>query len=169
MTTTRFAHHRLDAFHVARGALVAGDALVKKLSRGVQGARRSDAARACSARTSILRRPRRARDTTWRRRVRCARAECSRPRRLSRGHMRSGLVGEERRRTGCSWSSTGWRRCLRWLRGSGGSAGGCGRPSGRPRLGCAAACAVAARGEGLGESGYGERGSRRGPGETLDS
>jgi hypothetical protein len=34
MTTTRFAHHRLDAFHVARGALVAGDALVKKLPRG---------------------------------------------------------------------------------------------------------------------------------------
>ncbi len=34
MHTTRFAHHRLDAFHVARGALVAGDALVRKLPRG---------------------------------------------------------------------------------------------------------------------------------------
>src|ERR1700689_4230916 len=34
MQTTRFAHHRLDAFHVARSALVAGDALVRKLPRG---------------------------------------------------------------------------------------------------------------------------------------
>jgi four helix bundle protein len=34
MNTTRFAHHRLDAFHVARSALVAGDALVRKLPRG---------------------------------------------------------------------------------------------------------------------------------------
>ena len=34
MHTTRFAHHRLDAFHVARTALVAGDALVRKLPRG---------------------------------------------------------------------------------------------------------------------------------------
>ena len=29
-----FAHHRLDAFHVSRDALVAGDALVKQLPRG---------------------------------------------------------------------------------------------------------------------------------------
>jgi hypothetical protein len=34
MHTTRFAHHRLHAFHVARSALVAGDALVRKLPRG---------------------------------------------------------------------------------------------------------------------------------------
>ena len=34
MQTTRFAHHRLDAFHVPRSARVAGDALVKKLPRG---------------------------------------------------------------------------------------------------------------------------------------
>jgi len=34
MRTTRFAHHRLDAFHVARNALVAGDAIVRKLPRG---------------------------------------------------------------------------------------------------------------------------------------
>jgi len=34
MHPTRFAHHRLDAFHVARRALVAGDAIVRKLPRG---------------------------------------------------------------------------------------------------------------------------------------
>jgi hypothetical protein len=34
MQNTRFAHHRLDAFHVSRDALVLGDALVKKLPRG---------------------------------------------------------------------------------------------------------------------------------------
>ena len=34
MQIARFAHHRLDAFHVAREALVAGDALVKQLPRG---------------------------------------------------------------------------------------------------------------------------------------
>ena len=34
MNTTRFAHHRLDAFHVALEALVAGDAIVGKLPRG---------------------------------------------------------------------------------------------------------------------------------------
>ena len=34
MNTTRFAHHRLDAFFVAKSALVAGDAMVKKLPRG---------------------------------------------------------------------------------------------------------------------------------------
>lgn len=34
MNTNRFAHHRLDAFFVAKTALVAGDAIVKKLPRG---------------------------------------------------------------------------------------------------------------------------------------
>ena len=34
MQIARFSHHRLDAFHVAREALVAGDALVKQLPRG---------------------------------------------------------------------------------------------------------------------------------------
>ena len=34
MQIARFAHHRLDAFHVSRDALVAGDALVKQLPRG---------------------------------------------------------------------------------------------------------------------------------------
>ena len=34
MHMTRFAHHKLDAFHVAKGALVAGDAIVRKLPRG---------------------------------------------------------------------------------------------------------------------------------------
>ena len=34
MHPTRFAHHRLDAFHVARRALAAGDAIVRKLPRG---------------------------------------------------------------------------------------------------------------------------------------
>lgn len=34
MNSNRFAHHRLDAFFVAKAALVAGDAIVKKLPRG---------------------------------------------------------------------------------------------------------------------------------------
>ena len=34
MQIARFAHHRLDAFVVAREALCAGDALVKNLPRG---------------------------------------------------------------------------------------------------------------------------------------
>jgi four helix bundle protein len=34
VNTTRFAHHSLDAFHVAKRALVGGDALVRKLPRG---------------------------------------------------------------------------------------------------------------------------------------
>lgn len=34
MNTNRFTHHRLDAFFVAKKALVAGDAMVKKLPRG---------------------------------------------------------------------------------------------------------------------------------------
>jgi hypothetical protein len=33
MRSTRFAHRKLDAFHVARSALVAGDA-IRKLPRG---------------------------------------------------------------------------------------------------------------------------------------
>ncbi len=32
--TTRFAHHRLDAFHVAKSALVLGDTLVRRIPRG---------------------------------------------------------------------------------------------------------------------------------------
>ena len=34
MQPTRFAHSRLDAYHVAKEALVRGDALVKALPRG---------------------------------------------------------------------------------------------------------------------------------------
>ncbi len=34
MQIARFTHHRLDAFHVSRDALVAGDALVRQLPRG---------------------------------------------------------------------------------------------------------------------------------------
>jgi four helix bundle protein len=71
MLTTRFAHHRLDAFHVAKSALVAGDAIVRRLPRGYQ-LRRS----LLGAHLNLTEAA--ARDGNDRRqRFRCARAECN--------------------------------------------------------------------------------------------
>ena len=75
MQPTRFAHHRLEAFHVAKRALAAGDALVRKLPRGY-GALADQLRRALLA--SYLQLTEAAvRDGNDRKlRFRCARAEC---------------------------------------------------------------------------------------------
>lgn len=73
---TRFAHHRLDAFHVSRDALVQGDALCKKLPRGY-GALADQMRRALLGAYLNLTEAA-ARDGNDRRqRFRCARAECN--------------------------------------------------------------------------------------------
>src|ERR1700733_7418625 len=72
----RFAHHSLDAFHVSRDALVAGDALVKKLPRGY--APLGDQMRRAFLGAYLQLTEAAARDGHDRRqRFRCARAECN--------------------------------------------------------------------------------------------
>src|SRR6185312_5955806 len=72
----RFAHHRLDAFHVARSALVSGDALVRKLPRGY--AVLGDQLRRALLGAYLNLTEAAARDGHDRRqRFRCARAECN--------------------------------------------------------------------------------------------
>ena len=76
MHTTRFAHHRLDAFHVAKSALVAGDALVRKLPRGYGPL--GDQMRRALLGAYLNLTEAAARDGNDRRqRFRCARAECN--------------------------------------------------------------------------------------------
>lgn len=72
----RFAHHRLDAFHVAKRALVAGDTLVGKLPRGY--AKLGDQLRRALLGAYLQLTEAAARDGQDRRqRFRCARAECN--------------------------------------------------------------------------------------------
>ena len=93
MNTTRFAHHRLDAFHVAKHALVAGDALVKKLPRGY-GALGDQTRRALLGAYLNLTEAA-ARDGNDRRqRFRCARAECNEAAAAIEGAFALGLLGE---------------------------------------------------------------------------
>jgi four helix bundle protein len=74
--TTRFAHHRLDAFHVAKSALVAGDAIVRKLPRGYGSL--ADQLRRALLGAYLNLTEAAARDGNDRRqRFRCARAECN--------------------------------------------------------------------------------------------
>jgi len=76
MHTTRFAHHRLDAFHVAKSALVAGDAIVRKLPRGYGSL--ADQLRRALLGAYLNLTEAAARDGNDRRhRFRCARAECN--------------------------------------------------------------------------------------------
>ena len=76
MHTTRFAHHRLDAFHVAKDALVAGDALARKLPRGYGPL--ADQLRRALLGAYLQLTEATARDGTDRRqRFRCARGECN--------------------------------------------------------------------------------------------
>jgi four helix bundle protein len=76
MRTTQFAHHRLDAFHVARSALVAGDALVCKLPRGYGPL--ADQMRRALLGAYLNLTEAAARDGNDRRqRFRCARGECN--------------------------------------------------------------------------------------------
>jgi four helix bundle protein len=74
--TTRFAHHRLDAFHVAKSALVAGDAIVRKLPRGYGPL--ADQLRRALLGAYLNLTEAAARDGNDRRqRFRCSRAECN--------------------------------------------------------------------------------------------
>jgi len=76
MHRTRFTHHRLDAFHVARRALVAGDAITRRLPRGY-GSLAEQLRRALLGAYLNLTEAA-ARDGNDRRqRFRCARAECN--------------------------------------------------------------------------------------------
>jgi four helix bundle protein len=76
MQPTRFAHHRLDAFHVALRALTAGDALVRKLPRGYGTL--ADQTRRALLGAYLNLTEAAARDGHDRRqRFRCARAECN--------------------------------------------------------------------------------------------
>ena len=93
MQATRFAHHRLDAFHVARGALVAGDALVRKLPRGY-GPLADQMRRALLAAYLQLTEAA-ARDGNDRRqRFRCARGECNEAAAAVEAGLALGLLGE---------------------------------------------------------------------------
>ena len=76
MDTTRFSHHRLDAFHVALRALVAGDALVRSLPRGY--APLGDQTRRALLGAYLQLTEAAAREGNDRRqRFRCAKAECN--------------------------------------------------------------------------------------------
>ena len=93
MHTTRFAHHKLDAFHVARNALVAGDALIRKLPRGYGPL--GDQMRRALLGAYLNLTEAAARDGNDRRqRFRCARAECNEAAAAVEAAAALGLVGE---------------------------------------------------------------------------
>ena len=93
MTITRFAHHRLDAFHTAKRALVAGDALVRKLPRGYGPL--GDQLRRALLGTYLQLTEAAARDGSDRRqRFRCARAECNEAAAAVEGALALGLITE---------------------------------------------------------------------------
>jgi four helix bundle protein len=76
MPTHRFSHHRLDAFQVAKSALVAGDALVRALPRGYSAL--ADQTRRALLGAYLNLTEAAAREGADRRqRFRCARAECN--------------------------------------------------------------------------------------------
>jgi four helix bundle protein len=94
MQNTRFAHHRLDAFHVSRDALVLGDALVKKLPRGY--APLGDQLRRALLGAYLQLTEAAARDGNDRRqRFRCARAEANEAAAAAEAAVALGLVAHE--------------------------------------------------------------------------
>jgi four helix bundle protein len=87
----RFAHHRLDAFHIALAALVAGDALVKKFPRGYGPL--ADQTRRALLGTYLQLTEAAARDGNDRRqRFRCSRAECNEAAAAIEGALALGLA-----------------------------------------------------------------------------
>ena len=93
MHTTRFTHHRLDAFHTARTALVAGDALSRKLPRGYGPL--ADQMRRALLGAYLNLTEAAARDGNDRRaRFRCARAECNEAAAAVEAALALALVGE---------------------------------------------------------------------------
>lgn len=76
MQTTRFSHHRLDAFQIALQSLARGDAIVRKLPRGYGPL--ADQLRRALLGAYLQLTEAAARDGQDRRqRFRCARAECN--------------------------------------------------------------------------------------------
>jgi len=93
MHTARFAHHKLDAFHVAKRALVAGDALARDLPRGYGPL--ADQMRRALLGAYLQLSEAAARDGNDRRqRFRCARGECNEAAAAIEGAYALGLVGE---------------------------------------------------------------------------
>ena len=93
MHTTRFAHHRLDAFHVAKDALVLGDALVRKLPRGYGPL--ADQLRRALLGAYLQLTEAAARDGNDRRqRFRCARGECNEAAAAVEAALALGLIPE---------------------------------------------------------------------------
>jgi four helix bundle protein len=93
MHTTRFAHYRLDAFHVAKEALVGGDALVRKLPRGYGPL--ADQTRRALLGAYLQLTEAAARDGNDRRqRFRCARGECNEAAAAIEGALALGLIAE---------------------------------------------------------------------------
>jgi four helix bundle protein len=91
MIPTRFAHHKLDAFHVAKSALIAGDALVRSLPRGYGPL--ADQTRRALLGAYLQLTEAAARDGADRRqRFRCARAECNEAAAAVEGALALGLV-----------------------------------------------------------------------------
>ncbi len=94
MQTTRFSHHRLDAFHVAKSALVGGDALVRKLPRGYGPL--ADQMRRALLGAYLQLTEAAARDGNDRRqRFRCARGECNEAAAAVEAALALGLVAAD--------------------------------------------------------------------------
>jgi four helix bundle protein len=90
---TRFAHHRLDAFHVAKTALVGGDALVRKLPRGY-GPLADQMRRALLGAYLQLTEAASREGSDRRQRFRCARAECNEAAAAVEAALALGLIEE---------------------------------------------------------------------------
>ena len=94
MYTTRFAHHRLDAFHTAKSALVRGDELVRKLPRGY-GPLADQMRRALLGAYLQLAEASAREGNDRRQRFRCARGECNEAAAAVEGAFALGLIAEE--------------------------------------------------------------------------
>ena len=93
MSTYRFSHHRLDAFHVAKDALVRGTALANALPRGY--ATLADQTRRALLGAYLQLTEAAARDGADRRqRFRCSRAECNEAAAAIEAALALGLVHE---------------------------------------------------------------------------
>ena len=95
MPTTRFNHHKLDAFHVAKQALVAGDALVRGFPRGY-GPLADQMRRALLGSYLNLTEAAAREGHDRRQRFRCARAECNEAAAAIEGAVALGLVAPEK-------------------------------------------------------------------------
>ena len=94
MHAGRFAHHRLDAYRVAKEVLVSGDALVRSFPRGY-GPLADQTRRALLGMYLQLSEGAAREGQDRRQRFRCARGECNEAAAAIEGAMALGLVGED--------------------------------------------------------------------------